>query len=614
MAVLENPLVKEWIEEQRRKITEALRSLGEDLDPQARRQAEAFAYEGQLPSHTPQESAGTANAVAVATGRDTTDNDVARRNRTSSMQVKEEPIDAAERRRLGREYLARRNQELLDVQERTKMRKSLVQDSPCAADKSRSFDNLVNDDGSLKLSEKQLPSPPIADPQSLEPEPELSEKRIAIEEFEYAPVESTLEKEMSKFVVQEDTNKFRCNAPDCAKLFKGHEYWLKHLAIRHSEIYEQAKKDVSFIPPTLSTADADQTSQSITGSGFQTGSRYANPFGDEFEMSEPSLLDRSTTSKPPVPPKIALENNSMASAREIPIQQEEPIPEDLSFDEQLARALSISLAESEAEKRAGMVQHDDADDDFVAAVVASLAHEEENKRKSREMEQPQLVDLTPDPPVSVPQSEVISTPRQMPIIEPDFWTLEHSEWQDIADRTQSIDNSNKTVAHDDSNDELYFLSPQPTRRQPTPASETVSTPPYDPVHEAASSQSSKSPPALLDLVATAPQTSIASLIDLGADVPHEQGQTPHTPTTATPSPALSRDSIIFPSSEDASDDEFASVASHAQSEGSLIDVDGDMDVRSVVDSSDEEGDGVITPGSWTDVGSDAGDEEEERLA
>lgn len=604
MAVLENPQVKEWIEEQRRKIAEALRSLGEELDPQARRQAEAFAYEGRLPSQTVQESEGTTNAVAVATGRDTNDNEVARRNRTSSVQLNKQPIDAAERRRLGREYLARRNQEMLDMQERNKMRKSSMLESPSAADRSHSFDTLLNDDGTLKLSEKQLPSPPTTEPQSLKSEPELSEKCIAIEEVEYASPESALEKEMNKLVMEEETNKYRCKVPNCSKLFKGIDYWQRHLENRHSEMYEQAQKEVSPRPYVLSITYTEHASQAVGGCAFQTGSRYANPFGDEFEMSEASLLDRAATPKPPVPPKIALEEAPTTLDREVPIEREEAVPDNLSFEEQLARALSISLAESEAEKRAIMAQQEAADPDLVAAIAASLAEEEENKRKSRGLEHLQLVDVTPDPPVSVPQSQVLTTPRQQPVDQPDLWSFESSEWQEADAQSHS-----GNASHEDPNDELYFLSPQPTRRQPSPAAETVATPPYDPVHEAAS-EHTNSPPARLDLAATAPQTSIASLIDLGADDLAEQDDSPRTPTTATLSPPLSRDSIIFPSSSEASDDDFASVASHAPSEASLIDIDGDMDVQSVADSSDEEDSGVMTPGSWTDVGSEAGDEEE----
>ncbi|GAB7354607.1 hypothetical protein MBLNU459_g5046t1 [Dothideomycetes sp. NU459] len=596
VAVLENPQVKEWIEEQRRKIAEALRSLGEELDPQARRQAEAFAYEGQLPSQTPQESVGIANAIAVATGRDTNDSEVGRRNRPSSVSRKSDPIDAAERRRLGREYLARRNQEMLDIQERNKMRKSSSLENPPPADKLPSFDNLVNEDGSLKLSEKQLPSPPAAEPERSSTEHDYSEKRIPIEEIGFVPMESVLSREMDKFVHQEDTNKYRCKVSNCTKLFKGINYWQRHFETRHQDIYEQEKRDSS------------------NENGFQTGSRFANPFGDEFELSEPSLLDRSTTPKPPVPPKIAIGHDSSSTVREIAVQEDEPDLDGLTYEEQLARALSLSLAESAAERRVILARTEETDPDLAAAIAASLADEEETRRKSRDLGSAQLVDLTPDPPVSVPQSQDLDMPRHKPfVVEPGSWTNVYAG---------SREDARETHSHNDSNDELYFLSPQLTQRQPTPISEAVVTPPYDPVHEAANKQASppplSSPPMLLDLSAAAPQTSIASLIDLHADAQAQRQEEPHTPTTATLSPAMSRDSITFPSDASETEDEFASVASgpsNAQSEGSLIDVDADMDVQSVADSSDDEGgDGVITPGSWTDVGSEIGSEDGHHLA
>ncbi|KAG9756908.1 hypothetical protein KCU73_g4678, partial [Aureobasidium melanogenum] len=178
IAVYENPQVKEWVEEQRRKITEFLRTFGDELDPQSRREAEAFAYEGRLPTQTREEAAGTASAIARATGRETTDDSITRRNRTSL--TPRSPDEAEERRRLGREYLAKRNQEMLDLKEKQKMRRStseLLDQTP----PSPTFDQLVNVDGSLKTDDKDteqegeefnekmldLPSVPTDEPKSL---------------------------------------------------------------------------------------------------------------------------------------------------------------------------------------------------------------------------------------------------------------------------------------------------------------------------------------------------------------------------------------------------------------------------------------------------------------
>lgn len=111
-AVLENPVVRAWIEEQRVKLTELLASFGDQLDPESRQQAEAFAYPGRPAQRriTPQE---TLASGAMASGRDFPMDPVARRF------AARQPLDdeaAADRRRAGRDYLARRTQEMLNRQ------------------------------------------------------------------------------------------------------------------------------------------------------------------------------------------------------------------------------------------------------------------------------------------------------------------------------------------------------------------------------------------------------------------------------------------------------------------------------------------------------------------
>ncbi|KAI5237204.1 hypothetical protein E4T42_09227 [Aureobasidium subglaciale] len=481
IAVYENPQVKEWVEEQRRKITEFLRTFGDELDPQSRREAEAFAYEGRLPRQSREEAAATARAVARATGAETTDDSVTRRNRTSH--TPQSPDEADERKRLGREYLAKRNQEMLDLKEKQKIRRSTSELSE-KTPSSPTFDQLVDVDGSLKTNEKdtqvesgyfnektlQLPSVPTDEPKSLQG----------------IPVQVAM----------------------------------------------------------LETA-------------FNTGSRYANPFGDEFELSG-TLDSRSPTPKPPVPPKIAIEDVNKVrrlsvtqkepSIIQIPVidqeEEEEDDPElataNLSYEEQLVRAMSISLAESEeAARQARALEQEQRDMDFAAAVAASLADVEKTRQKE------ELIDLTPDPPISVPASDFDA-------------------------------------------DELYTLSPAMAIRHPAAIPNPMVVSPYDPVHEAAAS-------------ATSPQTPL----------PQQ-----HTPTTATfSSPELERDAICFSSaSSTASTDDFASApASVAASEMSLIDF---GEVESVDSGDESEPDGVLTPGSWTDVGSDVGSEDNEghRLA
>jgi len=478
IAVYENPQVKEWVEEQRRKITEFLATFGDQLDPQSRREAEAFAYEGRIPTQTPEEAAGMANAIARATGRETTDDSVTRRNRTS--EIPQSPDEADERKRLGREYLARRNQEMLDLKERQKMRRSTSELSE-KTPSSPTFDQFVNVDGSL-ISDKK---------DKLEQSGEFNEKTL-----ELPSVPTDEPKSLGITRVQE--------------------------------------------PALLAAA-------------FNHGSRYANPFGDEFELSG-TLDSRSPTPKPPVPPKIAIQDANKPrklsvtqkepSIRQIPILDHvEDTSANLSYEEQLVRAMSISLAESEeAARKARLLEQEQRDMDFAAAVAASLADVERMRQKEQSNNE-ELINFTPDPPVSVPTTSELT------------------------------------------DDELYTVSPRPLPRRVVPATlGSMIMPPYDPVHEAAATTSSSQPP-----------------------------QTPlplHTPTTATfSSPEFERDAISLSSASSSTGDDFASApASVAASEMSLIDF---GEVESVDSGDESEPDGVLTPGSWTDVGSDVGSEDAE---
>jgi hypothetical protein len=58
------------------------------------------------------------------------------------------------------------------------------------------------------------------------------------------PAEEAIEQALNKYVKQEDESKFRCKVPDCTKLFKGHNFWRKHVEKRHEEFYIKIKKEV----------------------------------------------------------------------------------------------------------------------------------------------------------------------------------------------------------------------------------------------------------------------------------------------------------------------------------------------------------------------------------
>ena len=60
-------------------------------------------------------------------------------------------------------------------------------------------------------------------------------------------LEEALEEDLKKFVKQEDEAKFRCKVPECTKLFKGPNFWRKHVEKRHNEFFERTKQDVSIL-------------------------------------------------------------------------------------------------------------------------------------------------------------------------------------------------------------------------------------------------------------------------------------------------------------------------------------------------------------------------------
>lgn len=60
------------------------------------------------------------------------------------------------------------------------------------------------------------------------------------------PVEDAMNDELSKFVKQEDENKWRCKVPECTKLFKEEHFWKKHVEKRHQDWMDKLKEEVSY--------------------------------------------------------------------------------------------------------------------------------------------------------------------------------------------------------------------------------------------------------------------------------------------------------------------------------------------------------------------------------
>jgi len=72
----------------------------------------------------------------------------------------------------------------------------------------------------------------------------LEPESVDLKKLGGKPLEEALEDEMVRFVKQEDESKWRCKVPECTKLFKGQNFWRKHVEKRHDEWYEKLKNDV----------------------------------------------------------------------------------------------------------------------------------------------------------------------------------------------------------------------------------------------------------------------------------------------------------------------------------------------------------------------------------
>ncbi|KAI7216237.1 hypothetical protein KC333_g4953 [Hortaea werneckii] len=537
IAVLENPQVQTWLEEQRRKIAEMLRSVGEELDPESRRMAEAFAFEGKTPANHEglrREVSGSKEAAAVATGRSMSgSSSTVRRIPVSGPN---EPGDAEERRRKGREYLARRNQHMYELRQR---RKATTVDEGAAPLTPTSFDAMVDQEGKLKgpeMSEMKLPSPPTGDP-----------------------------------IAKGATNRML------------------------SEGYNAQ--------PQLAAEPSNPSN-----SGWSIGSRLANPFDDEY------MLERSETSKPPVPPKIALEEEREHPERTVPgafppaneLSQESRDREELSYEEQLAIALSLSEAETTANTATVRQSRQDDDQDMRAAIAASL----------REMDGAQAAHaiahaepLTPNPLTQSIQPHLLDmdVPPSSPVSDGQPIGFSQQPWQGLHNRaTLPVDQpfghgqgqGQIEEAPSEATDELYRVTPQLTRARL--ASFDAQQPPPDQALEASfySAPSSVPPPPRSSTLDNEPQ----QLVDVSeAHSEDREG----LPSSRSSTSDLRTNSVSEP---------FASLAgsrtvSPAPKNGSVsdievVDVQEDSDVDMLSES------GIATPDTWTEVGSRDGEESE----
>ncbi|KAF2479543.1 hypothetical protein BDY17DRAFT_41075 [Neohortaea acidophila] len=560
-AALENPQIQAWLEQQRQKIAELLRTLNEELDPQSRRTAEAFAYEGHTLANDAglrREASGSLEAAAVATGRSLSNPSTIRRIPVRS------PSDAdqaEERRRKGREYLAARNHQMYEMKQRKKGVVNIeVQDASPKPSSPTSFDEMVDSQGNLR------PTAAVMDAE------ELQQQLPAVPSGD---VSSQLEDEMSKLLQ----------------------------------------------PVSISEA-------SSSASAWQLASQLANPFGDEH------AFDRSETPKPPVPPKVAIEADTVPSTPTMPgsfipnppIQtpvEAEVDHRELPFDEQLAIALSLSEAEAQKAALKAVEQHETQDGreaadlrEAIALSLKELGSQKAAPQANPEEIAPPLID------VSVPTQATHlhqPTPR--------------GHWEIVFDQAYSPKEEPLSMASprpivEDSEDELYRVTPQLTQARLAthnslrPAFHGLATKkPYDPVREAAGfaeTQRDTSTPLAAAMEASfysaaSSAGSPASTHTMDHEMTPERIEVSQGAQTPVSKPAFDTDS---------ESETFASVsplASRSQSQ-TRSEV-SNIEVVDVVDDSDvdmlsEEGDGIATPDSWSEVGSRDGEsemeEEEER--
>ncbi|KAG8530753.1 uncharacterized protein KY384_004110 [Bacidia gigantensis] len=116
----------------------------------------------------------------------------------------------------------------------------------------------------------------------------LEPENVDVKKLGGKPIDEALDEELSKFVKKEDENKFRCKVPECTKLFKGDNFWRKHVEKRHAEWFEEIRKSQRSLPPLKPSTHIRNPRgfnlQSIPGmmpgfpGGFQPNGQPFTPF------------------------------------------------------------------------------------------------------------------------------------------------------------------------------------------------------------------------------------------------------------------------------------------------------------------------------------------------
>lgn len=83
-----------------------------------------------------------------------------------------------------------------------------------------------------------------------------------------------------QFVKQEDANKFRCKVPECTKLFKGTDFWRKHVEKRHPEFFANVVDMVQLVNTyVLDPAHIAPSRSDANSNGHFPLNNHAGPTG-----------------------------------------------------------------------------------------------------------------------------------------------------------------------------------------------------------------------------------------------------------------------------------------------------------------------------------------------
>ncbi|KAK0847792.1 hypothetical protein LTR03_006150 [Friedmanniomyces endolithicus] len=147
----------------------------------------------------------------------------------------------------------------------------------------------------------------------------LEPENVALKKLGGTPLEEGVEEELTKFVKQEDASKYRCKVPECTKLFKGTDFWRKHVEKRHVEFYERVYSDMRLVntyvvdPAHIAPSRSDANSNGHfplnnhvptgTPRGFQLPSQF--PMGFPLGAGVPSPLTPGVWGPGNLPPGMA---------------------------------------------------------------------------------------------------------------------------------------------------------------------------------------------------------------------------------------------------------------------------------------------------------------------